>query len=97
MADALEKIGRIRGVVFDWKGKQVNPYTGGRRGMGLIAEEVGAVFPEIVSRDQNSGRRAAAIDYDKLTAALVEAVKELKAQNEAQERQIAELRKKLAP
>ena len=93
---ALDKVLKLRGVYFDWKeGYAKNPFTGDRKGLGLIAEEVGKVFPEIVSYDKDGSGNAAALDYDKLTAALVEAIKELKAENDALKVRIEALEAKM--
>lgn len=43
--------------------------------IGLIAEDVGQVVPEVVAYDDN-GVDAKSIDYARLTALLIEAVKE---------------------
>ena len=69
---ALEKVERLRGVSFDWKEK-------GGHNIGLIAEEVAAVIPEVVSYDEN-GKDALGLDYARLTALLVEATKEQQSQ-----------------
>lgn len=77
---ALEKVERLRGVSFDWKEK-------GGHDIGLIAEEVGEVVPEVVSYEEN-GKDAMGLDYARLTAVLIEAVKE-------QQSQIRELKAEL--
>lgn len=41
----------------------------------MIAEEVGAVVPELVTYEEN-GKDARAVDYSRLTALLIEATKE---------------------
>ena len=69
---ALEKVERLRGVSFDWK-------ADGKHDIGLIAEEVGEVVPEVVAYEEN-GRDAKSVDYARLTALLVEAIKEHQAQ-----------------
>jgi hypothetical protein len=71
---ALEKVERLRGVSFEWE-------TNDKHDIGMIAEEVGEVVPEVVAYEEN-GRDAKSIDYGRLTAILVEAVKELKAEND---------------
>ena len=63
----LNIVNGLRGVTFDWKDTD-------KREIGLIAEEVHKVLPEIVCYDNN---RPAALDYPKLTALLIECVKEL--------------------
>jgi len=74
---ALEKVERLRGVSFDWK-------ENGGHDIGLIAEEVGEVVPEIVGYEEN-GKDARSLDYARLTALLIEAVK-------GQQSQIRELK-----
>ena len=68
-----EKVERLRGVSFDWKQK------GGGHDIGLIAEEVGEVIPEVVSYAEN-GKDAIGLGYARLTAVLIEAVKEQQSQ-----------------
>ena len=71
----LEKLSRLRGVEFDWKREEFkeNNFPEGRQ-IGIIAQELEKEFPELVSTD-NAGYKS--IAYDKLTAVLLEAVKEL--------------------
>ena len=49
--------------------------------VGMIAEEVGKVLPEIVSYEEN-GIDATGMDYSKMTPLLVEAVNTLRAEND---------------
>jgi hypothetical protein len=90
LTDALEKIDSIQGVAFDWNElyESLGRSTG-RREIGVIAQEVEKVFPELVSTWHEEGYRA--VDYGRLTAVLVEAIKELKAKNESLERRIEAL------
>jgi len=74
--DALKKVSLVRGVTFDWA-DEVHAEAGSQ--MGVIAQEIESVMPELVSTD-NDGIKS--VDYSKLSAVLIEAVKELKAQNE---------------
>jgi hypothetical protein len=90
----LEKVLKLRGVYFNWDAEH-----GGEHDMGMIAEEVGEVLPEIVGYEEN-GIDATGMDYGKLTPLLVESIKELKRENnkleeriEALERTIHELAK----
>ncbi|MBI4560214.1 MAG: tail fiber domain-containing protein, partial [Candidatus Hydrogenedentes bacterium] len=69
---ALTKIERLRGVSFDWK-------ESGKHDLGVIAEEVREVVPEVVAMEEN-GVDAKGVDYARLTALLIEAVKEQEAQ-----------------
>ena len=90
LESSLNKISRLRGVNYRWK-VAAYPDRGFVKGkqMGLIAQEVEIVLPELVQTDREGYK---GISYDKLTAVLVEAVKTLKEQNEHQQAQIAELR-----
>jgi len=65
---ALEKVQRLRGVSYVWK-------EDGKPNLGLIAEEVAEVIPEVVSFEEN-GKDARAIDYSRLVAVLIEGMKE---------------------
>jgi hypothetical protein len=65
---ALGKVEQLRGVSYDLK-------ANGKHEVGVIAEEVGAVVPELVSYEEN-GKDARSVDYSRLTALLIEATKE---------------------
>ncbi len=87
---ALDKVEQLRGVSYDLK-------ANGKHEVGVIAEEVGAVVPEVVTWDKN-GKDAQSVDYSRLTALLIEATKEQQslinqqqAQIRAQQAQIARL------
>jgi hypothetical protein len=85
----LDKVMSLRGVYFNWDSEH-----GGGHDVGMIAEEVGKVLPEIVAYEQN-GIDAIAMDYGKLTPLLVEAVKELKTENELLKQRLEVLEKTL--
>jgi len=79
---ALDMVDKIRGVFFDWKDDYIES-KGGEDGyfmrkhdVGLIAQEVEAVLPEIVGTRKDGIK---AIKYDRLTALLLQAIKELQA------------------
>ncbi len=76
LENALAKVEQLRGVSFEWKDKAQDAGTQ----IGMIAQEVETVLPELVSTDGDGYKSLA---YDKMTAVLLEAVKELKAQNDA--------------
>jgi hypothetical protein len=76
LENSLAKVEQLRGVSFEWKDKAQDAGTQ----VGMIAQEVETVLPELVSTDSEGYKSLA---YDKMTAVLVEAVKELKAQNDA--------------
>ena len=72
---SLDKIDGIRGVEFDWNDK--SPGWAQERGhdVGVIAQEVQKVVPEIVV-ERKSGYLG--VDYKRLVPLLIESVKELK-------------------
>ena len=78
---ALEKVEQLQGVSYQRR-------TDGQREIGVVAEDVDLVVPEVVSRDPNTNE-VQGVDYARLAALLIEAVKsqqaelrELKAQVE---------------
>jgi hypothetical protein len=79
---ALDKLERIRGVTFNWsESPQALGCVPGQPSIGVIAQEVEAVFPELVSAGGTQAYKA--VDYSGLTGVLIEAAKELKEDNEA--------------
>jgi hypothetical protein len=87
--DALGKVLRLNGVSFRWRTEE-HPDRGlpGGRHYGLVAQEVEQVLPEVVG-DGPGGEKALA--YSELIPVLVEAVKELKTENEALKQRIEAL------
>ncbi|MGA2002765.1 MAG: tail fiber domain-containing protein, partial [Terriglobales bacterium] len=78
--DALGIVEQLRGVSYDLKAT-------GQHEVGVIAEEVGAVVPEVVTWEKN-GKDAQSVDYGRLTALLIEATKEQQALIQKQHEQI---------
>jgi len=92
--EPLNKVMNLRGVYFNWDAEH-----GGGHDVGMVAEEVGKVLPEIVGYEPNSPY-ATGMDYGRLTPLLVEAVKvlksevdELKQQNKRLEERLFEIEK----
>jgi len=65
----LDKITKLRGVSYNLK-------RGNQPNIGMIAEEVDEIFPELVSKDKDGNPEA--MSYSRMTAVLLEAIKELK-------------------
>jgi hypothetical protein len=81
ITNALEDLFKLRGVRFDWTDDYIQK-SGGEDGyfirkqdVGIIAQELEAVLPELVI-DREDGFKA--VKYDRIVALLIEAVKELK-------------------
>ena len=64
----LDKITKLRGIEFDYK-------ENNKHSIGMVAEEVNEIFPELVSKDEDG--KVTAMSYSRMTAVLLEAVKEL--------------------
>ena len=75
---ALDKVSLLRGVYFDRDGKAK---------IGVIAQEVEEVLPEVVS---NEGEYKS-VAYGNMTAVLIEAIKELRSQVEDLKKQLNDL------
>lgn len=80
LPNALSTVEKLRGVSYTLKAT-------GKHEIGVIAEEVGAVVPEVVTWEAN-GKDAQSVDYTRLTALLIEATKQ-------QQSEIAALNTKL--
>lgn len=78
---ALDKVAQIRGVQYHW----IKPEMSQEVQIGVIAQEVQAVYPQLV----HAGAEHLSVDYAKLTAVLIQAVKELKAEVEELKRAAA--------
>jgi hypothetical protein len=81
LTEVLAKLAQLRGVAFDWNDtyKALGRGTE-RREIGVLAQDVEAVFPELVT---TWGEGYKAVDYGKLSGVLIEAIKELEADMKA--------------
>jgi hypothetical protein len=77
--NGLEKVCSLRGVEFDWNATSRK----GQHDIGVIAQEVETVIPHIVKEKTlvtgefaDNPVTAKTVDYEKLTAVLIEAIKE---------------------
>ena len=68
VSNALDKVNLLRGVEFDY-------IADDKHSIGVIAQEVEAVLPDLVEGDETKS-----VAYGNLTAVLIEAVKELTAE-----------------
>ncbi len=71
--DATGKIQQLRGVTWEWK-DDAPADAKEQPGMGVIAQDVQKVFPELVERGEDGHL---AVHYEGLIGPLIEAVKEL--------------------
>jgi hypothetical protein len=71
--NAMDVVAGLRGVRFTWK-------KNGIKTVGLIAQEVEKVLPELIGTNADTGLKS--VSYANMVAVLIEAVKELKAEIE---------------
>jgi len=94
ISGVLPKLDSLRAVSFRWKEEEFpkgsSPLAAGRQ-IGLIAQEVEKVFPELVS--EVNGRKF--LDYARMTAVLLEAVKELSSKDDRLEERCVTLEREL--
>jgi len=83
--NAIDKINQIGGYTYDWKEENKIEHGYDGNDVGVIAQEIEAVLPQLV-QTRESGYKA--VKYDKLVALLIEGIKE-------QQFQIDELRNKI--
>src|SRR4029077_12382073 len=84
---ALETVVHLRGVSY-WSSSD------GKREIGVIAEDVEPVVPEIVSRDPQTNE-VQGVDYSRLTAILIEAMKTQQAELRDEQLEINRLKSQL--
>ena len=86
LENALAKVCQLRGVTYEWKNKDF----GSAREMGVIAQEVEVVYPEVVTdmTRQDGEGSTKVVAYQTLVPALIEAIKELKARVEELEAKV---------
>jgi hypothetical protein len=83
--DSLNKILQINGVTWNW-------LSDGTADMGVIAQDVEKVFPELVVTN-SEGRKS--VKYGNLVGPLIEAVKTLKSENDELKLRLERLEKRL--
>ena len=86
ISDGLQKVEDLNGVYFKWR-------DSGEDSIGLIAQDVEKVFPEAVATDDKTGLKS--VDYSKLVAPLIEAVKSQQEEIEVLNSRIGDLESKI--
>jgi hypothetical protein len=77
--NALDKISKISGNTYDWKAENKIEHGYEGNDVGVIAQEIEAVLPQLVQTRENGFK---AVKYDKLVALLIEGIKEQQTQIE---------------
>ena len=85
--NALEKVLEMRGVNYYWRSEEfVDKGFNNRKQIGVIAQEVEKIYPELIITDQEGYK---SMDYMSLSAVLLEAIKEQQQIIESQNQKFA--------
>lgn len=80
-SNLLDKVTRLQPVHFYWRAEEFpTRHFGTEQSFGLIAQDVEAVLPELVATDEEGYR---AVNYSKLPLLTLQAVKELKGEQDS--------------
>lgn len=72
ITNALSKVNNLFGVEYNWKSDEY-----GDKRLGLIAQDVEKVVPELTFSNKNTSEEYMGVHYDNLSALLIEAIKEI--------------------
>ena len=84
--NSLNKITKLNGVSYIWK-------ENGAKSIGLTAQNVEIIFPELVNTNKDSGLKS--VEYGNLVAPLIEAIKEQQIILNKQKESITELQNQI--
>jgi len=88
---ALDKVMAINGVMFDWipltEDQEIHIHGNKGADVGIIAQEIEKVLPEVVTTRDNGYK---AVNYEKIVALLIEAIKNQQLEIETIKRKINE-------
>ena len=90
----LQKVLNLRGVEFIWRTEGIGGTIiseGGRKDIGVIAQEIKEVLPELLIGD---GIRGYAVRYQEMISVLFEAIKEQGTILDEKDRELLELESK---
>ena len=76
IVNALEKVNQISGNTYDWKAGYEEIHSHKGNDVGVIAQEIEEILPQIVTNRDNGYK---AVQYEKIIPLLIEAIKELSA------------------
>lgn len=91
--DALAKVNQLNGVTYNWNdlAHEVEHKDTSVREVGVIAQQVDAVLPEVINIRDNGYM---AVRYEKMIPLLIEAIKELTEQNRQLAQRLSDLEDK---
>lgn len=79
LTGALDSIMKLKGVTYAWNDLAPEPVRGAHD-IGFIADEMNEVLPDLVAKDASG--KPVGINYSKITPVAVEAIKQLKTEND---------------
>jgi hypothetical protein len=92
LESSLDKILNLKGVSFDWNPEVVPTLAAEQdRQIGLIAQEVEKIVPEVVSIEKVEGQELKSVRYENIVALLIEGIKEQQQQIEDLKQRVADL------
>jgi hypothetical protein len=87
--ETLDKLIKLRPVHFYWRRDEYRDKAfGAGQSFGLIAQEVEQIMPELVTQDEQGLK---AVRYNKLPLLMLQAIKELKAENDSLKQRLDEM------
>jgi len=93
-APMLDKVTALQPVHYFWRAAEFpDRHFGDSQAAGLIAQDVEQVLPELVATDSDGYK---AVDYSKLPLLTIQAMKELKTENDARKAENEELKQRVA-
>jgi hypothetical protein len=85
----LDKVTALQPVHYFWRASEFpERHFGNSQTYGLVAQDVEQVLPELVATDSDGYK---AVDYSKLPLLTIQAVKELKSENDALKQRVSDL------
>ena len=84
----LDKVTKLQPVYYSWKAEAAPALHLSGEAFGLIAQDVEKVLPELVTNDGREGYKA--IHYDMLPMMMLQAMRELKEENDTLKRALAD-------
>jgi hypothetical protein len=93
LSGLLNKVARLQPISFHWRRTEFPQMGfGPERNLGLVAQQVEEVMPELIGQDEHGFK---AVHYHYLPILLLEAVRELKAERDALQKQVNEQEERL--
>lgn len=93
LENPLQKVLALEGISYLWNETALNSKAPTNPQVGLIAQQVASVIPDLVKKD--TATNLLAINYTKITPYLVESIKELKSLIDQQNEKISNLESEL--